>query len=237
MAVYVYSIALTTHPQRLDGLDGVGDPPEVLRTVRTGKLSAVVSDAPEELRPKRRDLGAHQAVQERLMADGTILPLQFGFTTTDDDAVRAVLEDRADEFSERLRALEDCAEYHLKAAQDENALLRQILQESDEARELNDAIRSGNSSPELPLALGELVSQEVQERQDRLAAAVLDALRGFAREERSSQATGNDFLNVSFLVTRDNEKRFLSEEQSLAEELGEDFDLRLLGPLPAYSFV
>ncbi|MFC9758920.1 GvpL/GvpF family gas vesicle protein, partial [Streptomyces sp. NPDC056921] len=66
MAVYVYSIVPTSHPQRLDGLDGVGDPPAALRTVQTGKLSAVISDAPEELRPKRRDLGAHQAVQERL---------------------------------------------------------------------------------------------------------------------------------------------------------------------------
>ncbi|MFC9758986.1 GvpL/GvpF family gas vesicle protein, partial [Streptomyces sp. NPDC056921] len=171
------------------------------------------------------------------MADGSVLPLQFGFTAPDDDAVRAVLEDRADEFGERLRALDECVEYHLKATQDENALLRQILQESDEARELNEAIRSGSSSPELPLALGELVSQEVQARHDQFAAGIVDALRGFAREERSSQATGDDFLNVSFLVARDNEQSFLSEEQGLAKELGEDFELRLLGPLPAYSFV
>jgi hypothetical protein len=205
--------------------------------VHTEALSAVVSDAPEELRPKRRDLSAHQAVQEQLMADGTVLPLQFGFTTVDDDAVRAVLEDGTDNFSERLRALEGCVEFHLKAAQDEDALLRQILQESDEARELNEEIRSGRSSPELPLALGELVSQEVQARQERLAVEVLDALRGFAREERLSQPTGNDFLNVSFLVERDNEKTFLGAEQDIAKELGEDFDLRLVGPLPAYSFV
>jgi hypothetical protein len=65
MAVYVYSIVTTNHPQRLAGLDGVGNPPSTLRTVHTKELSAVVSDAPEELRPKRRDLGAHQAVQER----------------------------------------------------------------------------------------------------------------------------------------------------------------------------
>ncbi|MFB7225339.1 GvpL/GvpF family gas vesicle protein [Streptomyces sp. NPDC056227] len=236
MAVYVYSIVRATHPQRLEG-HGVGDPPATLRTVRTEMLSAVVSDAPEELRPKRRDLSAHQAVQEQLMADGTVLPLQFGFTATDDEAVRAVLEDGRDDFSERLRALEGCVEYHLKAAQDEDALLRQILQESDEARELNEEIRSGRSSPELSLALGELVSKEVQARQDRLAVGVLDALRGFAREERSSQPTGNDFLNVSFLVERDNEKSFLGAEQDIAKELGEDFDLRLVGPLPAYSFV
>ncbi|BDH11681.1 MULTISPECIES: GvpL/GvpF family gas vesicle protein [Streptomyces] len=237
MSVYVYSIVATTHPQGLEGLDGVGKPPSTLRTVQSKELSAVVSDAPEELRPKRRDLAAHQAVQERLMADGTVLPLQFGFTTTDDEAVRAVLKERAEEFTERLEALEGCAEYHLKAAQDEDAMLRQILQESDEARSLNDQIRSGTGSPDLPMALGELVAQEVEARQQQLASVVLDALRGFAREESGSQATGNDFLSVSFLVERDNEKSFLAAEQDLAKELGEDFDLRLLGPLPAYSFV
>ncbi|MGX1759240.1 GvpL/GvpF family gas vesicle protein [Streptomyces lydicus] len=237
MSVYVYSIVATTHPQGLEGLDGVGKPPSTLRTVQTEDLSAVVSDAPEELRPKRRDLAAHQAVQERLMADGTVLPLQFGFTTADDDAVRDVLEERAEEFTERLEALAGCAEYHLKAAQEEEAMLRQILRESDEARALNEEIRSGTGSPDLPLALGELVSKEVQARQDRLAGQVLDALRGFAREESGFQPAGNDFLSVSFLVERDNEKSFLAAEQDLAKELGEDFDLRLLGPLPAYSFV
>ncbi|MGW8973005.1 GvpL/GvpF family gas vesicle protein [Streptomyces platensis] len=237
MSVYVYSILATTHPQNLKGLHGVGDPPSDLRTVQSKQLSAVVSDAPEELRPKRRDLGAHQAVQERLMSDGTVLPLQFGFTTTDDEAVRAVLKERADEFAERLEALEGCVEYHLKAAQDEDALLRQILTESDQARQLNEQIRSGNAAPELPLALGEMVSQEVQARQEQLAAGVLDALRGFAREESLSPPTGNDFLSVSFLVEQDNEKSFLGAQRDLAKELGEDFDLRLLGPLPAYSFV
>ncbi|MGY5125270.1 GvpL/GvpF family gas vesicle protein [Streptomyces nigrescens] len=237
MSVYVYSIVATSHPQRLDGLHGVGNPPSELRTVQSKKLSAVVSDSPEELRPKRRDLGAHQAVQERLMADGTVLPLQFGFTTTDDEAVRAVLKERTDEFTERLEALAGCAEYHLKVAQDEDALLRQILTESDQARELNEQIRSGTASPDLPLALGELVAGEVQARQEQLAAAVLDALRGFAREERTSPPTGNDFVSVSYLVEQDNEKSFLSAERDLAKELGEDFDLRLLGPLPAYSFV
>ncbi|MFE0375292.1 GvpL/GvpF family gas vesicle protein [Streptomyces inhibens] len=237
MAVYVYSIVAADHPQRLDGLDGVGDPPTALRTVHTKKLSAVVSDAPEELRPKRRDLGAHQAVQERLMADGTVLPLQFGFTTTGDDAVREVLEERTDEFTERLQALKGCAEYHLKAGQDEDAMLRQILTESDEARRLNEDIRSGNASPDLPLALGELVAKEVEARQERLAAAVVDALREFAREESASRPTGNDFVSVSFLVDQKDEKRLRAAEQELAEELGEDFDLRLRGPLPAYSFV
>ncbi|MFG2138281.1 GvpL/GvpF family gas vesicle protein [Streptomyces sp. NPDC048650] len=237
MAVYVYSVVASSHPQQLDDLGGVGDPPTALRTVQSRELYAVVSDAPEGLRPKRRDLAAHQAVQERLMADGTVLPLQFGFTTEDDAAVREVLDERAEEFTERLQALEGCAEYHLKAAQNEDTLLRQILRESDEARELNDRIRNGDESPQLPLALGELLAQEVQLRNDRLAAGVVDVLREFAREERSSKPGGDDFVNVSFLVDRDQEAKFLAAERDIAAELGEACDLRLRGPLPAYSFV
>lgn len=237
MAVYVYTVVDKTHPQRLDDLPGVGDPPTTLRTVGSDKLSAVVSDAPDGLRPKRRDLAAHHAVQERLMGDGTVLPLQFGFTTTDDDAVRAVLEQRAEWFLERLRSLGGCVEYNLKAGQDQSALLRRILRESEEARRLNDEIRGGRDDPRLPLALGELVAAEVLERQGRTAEEIVGSLRGFAREEHASQAAGEDFLNASFLVERKKEKSFLAAEQELADALGPDYDLRLRGPLAPYSFV
>ncbi|MFH8568011.1 GvpL/GvpF family gas vesicle protein [Streptomyces sp. NPDC017993] len=237
MVVYVYSIVATTHPQRLDDLDGVGDQPSTLRTVRSGKLAAVVSDTPEGLRPKRRDLAAHQAVQERLMADGTLLPLQFGLTAADDDAVRAALEERAEKYTTRLRVLQGCAEYHLKATQDEESLLRQILLDSEEARGLNEEIKSGRGRPDLPVALGELIAREVRARQDKQATEVIGALGRLAREERVSQPTGADFLTVSFLVEGGRAENFVSAEKELAAELGEDFAFRLRGPLPAYSFV
>ncbi|WP_411124121.1 GvpL/GvpF family gas vesicle protein [Streptomyces sp. x-19] len=237
MTVYVYSVVSTEHPQRVDELDGVGDPPAKLRTVQHGSLSAVVSDAPEDLRPKRRDLNAHHAVQEHLMADGAVLPLQFGFTAADEDAVRAVLEERVDVLTAQLAALDNCVEYNLKVGQDEEALLRRVLSESDQARALNDEIRSGSGNPELPLALGELVVQEVQARQGRLAADIVAALRGAVRQDHLSEPAANDFLNVSFLVHRDDEEDFLALEKQLADELGADFTVRLHGPLPAYSFV
>ncbi|MER6997126.1 GvpL/GvpF family gas vesicle protein [Streptomyces sp. NPDC000410] len=237
MAVYVYSIADKEHPLQLDGVDGVGDPPSPLRTVNSGSLTAVVSDAPEDLRPKRRDLTAHQEVQNRLMTHGTVLPLRFGLTAADDDAVRTVLEERAAEYTERLRALEDCTEYHLKVRQDEEALLRQVLEESSTARELNNTILKGTAGPEAPLALGELVAQEVQARQEALAAGVVEALRPFSRDTESSQPTGEDFLSVSFLVAHEQEELFLTTELSVANQMGDDFEFRLNGPLPPYSFV
>ncbi|MEU4107425.1 GvpL/GvpF family gas vesicle protein [Streptomyces sp. NPDC048208] len=237
MGVYVYSVTDKQHPLRLDDLRGVGESPGPLRAVTAGSLCAVVSDAPEDLRPKRRDVGAHQEVQERLMADGTVLPLRFGLVATSDDEVRAALEERADEYADRLRELEGCAEYHLKVSQDEESLLRQILAESPPARQLNDEIRAGSDDPSAPVRLGELVAQEVQARQEALAAGVVEALRPFARDLDSSQPTGSDFVSVSFLVADDQEEAFLTTELSVAHQLGEGFDFRLNGPLPPYSFV
>ncbi|MGC4996890.1 MULTISPECIES: GvpL/GvpF family gas vesicle protein [unclassified Streptomyces] len=237
MGVYVYSITDKQHPLRLDDLRGVGESPGSLRAVTAGSLCAVVSDAPEDLRPKRRDVGAHQEVQERLMADGTVLPLRFGLVAASDDEVRAALEERAEDYADRLRELEGCAEYHLKVSQDEESLLRQILAESPQARQLNDEIRAGSDDPAAPVRLGELVAQEVQARQEALAAGVVEALRPFARDLDSSQPTGSDFVSVSFLVADDQEEAFLTTELSVAHQLGEGFDFRLNGPLPPYSFV
>ncbi|MEY2245495.1 GvpL/GvpF family gas vesicle protein [Streptomyces sp. BF23-18] len=236
MTVYIYSITFKDHPLRLDGLDGVGAPPSPLRTVTAGPLCAVVSDAPEELPPGLGDIGRHQEIQQRLLADGTVLPLRFGHTAPDEEAVRAVLEERGDEYAERLRQLEGCAEYNLKASQDEEMLLREILAQSETARRLNDDIRDGTAAPDAAVRLGELVANEVRARQEALASGVIEALRPFAREIDSSPPTGTDFLSVSFLVSDEQDELFLTTELSLAHQMGEGFEFRLNGPLPPYSF-
>ncbi|MGW5680113.1 GvpL/GvpF family gas vesicle protein, partial [Streptomyces sp. NPDC003860] len=228
MPVYVYSVVAEDHPLRLDGLAGVGEPPGRLRTVSAEGLSAVVSDASEELRPKRRDLTAHQDVQDRLMRDGTVLPFRFGLTAADDDAVRTALTDNADTYRERLKALEGCAEYHMKVSQDEDALLRGILADSEPARRMTNAIRDGSAGPDMPLALGELVAQEVETRQQALAAGVMEALRPYARAEVSYTRGAEYFLGASFLIGDDEEEeRFLTAQQSLAHQLGEEVTVRL----------
>ncbi|OIJ96372.1 GvpL/GvpF family gas vesicle protein [Streptomyces monashensis] len=237
MAVYVYSITSKDHPMRLDDVHGVGEPSSPLRTVTNGSLCAVVSDAPEDLRARRRDVLAHQEVQERLMVEGAVLPLQFGMTAESDEAVRAALEDRADEFRERLRSLEGAKEYNLKVSWEEGALLRRILLESEEARELNAATRGGNGTPQMSLALGELVAREAEVRQQALATGIVEALRPYARDETPSPPGGRDFLNISFLVAADEEEMFQATGTRLANQLGEECEVRLRGPLPPYSFV
>ncbi|MFD9103072.1 GvpL/GvpF family gas vesicle protein [Streptomyces virginiae] len=236
MALYVYSIIGAGHPCRLDGLTGVGAQPGTLRTVTTEQLCAVVSDVDEEIRPKRRDLTAHQEVQTSLMADGAVLPLQFGYIAPDEQTVREALLHRADSYLESLERVEGCAEYNVKASQDEEALLREILDDFPDARKLNDRIREGDTDPRLPLQLGELVATEVRGRQETLASGLVQALVGFARDHAVRAPVDGDVLNLSLLVHGDQKDEFLDAEAGLAEQV-DGVDFRFGGPLPPYSFV
>ncbi|MFD3720531.1 GvpL/GvpF family gas vesicle protein [Streptomyces sp. NPDC058674] len=238
MALYVYAITGEDHPRHLDGLTGVGADPAPVRAVTAGPLCAVVSDIAEEIRPKRRDLQAHQDVQERLMAGGVVLPLQFGYTAPDDEAVRQALQENTNGYLATLERLEGCAEYHVRASQaDEDELLRRILQDSDQARDINDRIRAGAQDPQLPLALGELIAREVEERQESLAAELARALMPYARDSATHPPSPPDFLNLSLLVPHERKDDFLAVQASLATQIDGGVEFRLTGPLPPYSFV
>lgn len=237
MSVYVYAITKAEHPLGLDDVKGVGEDPAALHAVSNGELSAVVSEAPEDLSVSRRDVEAHQEVQQQLWTDGAILPLSFGFVAQDEAAVEALLQERAEAFSRRLDELTGRAEFNVKGVVDEDTLLRAVLTESARARELNDAIREGGGTYEDRLALGELVAQEVQGRQDALGEEALAALRPYALDERLAPPSQQYFVNASFLVDGERSDEFAEAGGELAEALGEGVELRLRGPLPPYSFV
>jgi hypothetical protein len=237
MSVYVYAITKAAHPLDLDDVKGVGEEPAALRAVSGSGLSAVVSEAPEVLSVSRRDVEAHHEVQEQLWTDGAILPLGFGFVAEDESAVEALLQERAEAYSRRLDELAGRAEFNVKGVADEDTLLRAILEESPQARELNAAIREGGGTYEDRLALGELVAQEVQGRQQAMGEEALAALRPYALAEQLSPASQQYFVNASFLVDDERSEEFAEAGGELAEALGEGVELRLRGPLPPYSFV
>ncbi|MFF7788382.1 GvpL/GvpF family gas vesicle protein [Streptomyces sp. NPDC007991] len=234
--VYVYAVTRSDHPLRLDGLRTVGGTDDPPRVVVHGPLAAVVSAAPPGLRPKRRDLAAHQELQERLMADGSVLPMRFGLLAPDDTAVRTALEEQGQDYARRLGELHGTAEFNLKAARDQDDLLREVLDGSEEARRLNRCTRDGTGSYEDRLALGELVARQVDARQRRQAEEIVGRLSALARASVVADPAKDDFLNVSFLVERARAEEFTTAGRRLAQDYGAAYDFRLRGPLPPYSF-
>ncbi|MGJ5752179.1 gas vesicle protein GvpL/GvpF [Streptomyces puniciscabiei] len=237
MSTYVYGITNRAHPALPEGMTGVGEPPRPVRVLTAGELAAVVSDAPEDLRPKRRDLLAHQNVLAESGAAGCILPMRFGSVAADDDAVTQVLGERADHYLERLRELDGKVEYNVKATHVEDAVLHLVMAENADMRELAEANRrAGGGSYDDKIRLGEMVAAAVKAREAEDAAEVQRLLTPAAAAVSTGPESTGWLVNVSFLVARDTAEDFLAMVEQVREN-NPHLDLRVNGPLPPYSFV
>ena len=237
MTTYVYAVTSADHPLRLGGTKGVGDPAGELRALTAGRLSAVVSDAPPGLRPKRRDLLAHQTVLEQLMSDGAILPMRFGLVGRDDSDVLASLDRNATDYATRLHGIEGALEYHLKVTRDEDDLLTEIIDDVPEARRLNELTRDDPDAYREKVALGEILAREVQVRNELTGQDILVRLAPATKCHVLGEPSPAHLLSVSFLVSREKAAEFTESVHREAASRGDAFALRLSGPLPPYSFV
>ncbi|WP_028800052.1 GvpL/GvpF family gas vesicle protein [Streptomyces sp. 142MFCol3.1] len=237
MSTYVYGIADADHPSLPEGMEGIGSPALTVRTVKGGGLAALVSDAPDNLRPKRRDLLAHQNVLSEAGGGGTVLPMRFGSVANDDDAVAAALEERAKHYQERLEALRDRVEYNVKVQHDEEAVLHAVMAGNPDVRALAQSNRdAGGGSHEDKLRLGEVVAKAVQAREVQDAEAVHAALEPHADAVSAAPDSTGWITNLSFLVDRASSEHLLTAIEQL-QQAHPHLVFRLNGPLPPYSFV
>ncbi|MET8243686.1 GvpL/GvpF family gas vesicle protein [Streptomyces sp. NPDC005202] len=237
MSTYVYGIAAASHPSLPEGMGGVGDPPRPVRILEEGELAAIVSDAPEGLRPKRKDLLAHQNVLGEAGAAGCVLPMRFGSVAPDDDAVTGVLAERAEHYRERLQALDGKVEYNVKGSHVEEAVLHRLMAGNPEVRAQAEANRqAGGGSYDQKIRLGEMVAASVKGQEAEDAAEVIRAVEPVAAAVNEGPESTGWLVNVSFLVDRNAAEQFLAAVEQARKALPH-VELRVNGPLPPYSFV
>ena len=234
---YIYGLASADHPALPDGMGGIGEPPRSVRVVKEGPLAALVSEAPEDLRPKRRDLLAHQSVLSEAGAGGPVLPMRFGSLAPDDESVAAVLAERTDHYEERLRELDGKVEYNVKAQHNEEAVLHQVMADNPDVRTLAEANRkAGGGTYEERLRLGELVVSAVQAREAEDAVELQRLLEPAAAAVSVGPESTGWLANISFLIDKKEAEHFLA---AIEEVRGSHphLEITVNGPLPPYSFV
>ncbi|MEV5241095.1 GvpL/GvpF family gas vesicle protein [Streptomyces cinnamoneus] len=237
MTTYVYGITRAGHRDLPEDLTGIGDPPLPVRTVTGSGLAAVVSDCPRELRPKRRDLLAHQQVVTEIGRRAPVLPMRFGSVSDSDDEVRDVLAEHGGRYEKQLEELGGRVEYNVKVVHREDAVLHRVLSEDAGLRTLAEANRAaGGGSYEQRLRFGEMVAERVREREDRDAELVRETLAPLAERTRTGPENAGCFLSLSFLVDESAARRLLAETGRLEKE-NPHVALSVHGPLPPYSFV
>ncbi|MBK1788273.1 GvpL/GvpF family gas vesicle protein [Prauserella cavernicola] len=240
-ALYVYGIVpsdVESDPEAR----GIGDPPSPITLVKHGDVAALVSeiDAGTPL-GKPADLSMHAQVLDATSGVAPVLPLRFGAVVAGEDAVtEELLAEHHDEFRSALEELEGKAQYVVKGRYDEQAILREILSESDEAARLRDSV---NSLPEDAarndrIALGELINNTIAAKREQDTSRTVEVLEGACVALNVREATHErDAVYLACLcevAEQDELERVVGE---LAQDWEGRVELRLLGPLAPYDFV
>ncbi|WP_407561753.1 GvpL/GvpF family gas vesicle protein [Streptomyces sp. 184] len=217
------------------GLRGVGRPPAPVRLLPAGELAAVVSDAPPDLRARRRDLTAHQDLLLALCEGGPVLPMRFGMTADDAGTVRRAVDAAAPVHLAALRRLGRRIEMNLKAMPAQDAV-QALVREDAAVRRLAAFVRR-QPSYEGNVRLGSAIAEGLDRRAAQAADGVARELAALADECVRGTEVPGCVLNTSFLLPRAHVERCRELVESRAAELRDRLELRLTGPLPCYSFV
>jgi Gas vesicle synthesis protein GvpL/GvpF len=236
--LYVYGIVEAEGPT-LDLPEGVA---RAMPSVHAcGRVAAVVSRfAGGEPTGRPTDVKAHEQVLRAVLEGrNTVLPVRFGSVYPDAEALdRELLAPRATELEGLLAEYADAVELELRVLYPNlDGLLRQLVDGDPTLARLSRKARESGSY-HAQIELGEATVAAFEQRRFADRALVRERLTPFVRDWREREELPERVAGqFAFLVERSRVSEFEETAEKLAEEVHERLRLRLLGPLPPYSFV
>jgi hypothetical protein len=219
--------------------DDAVEMPTGTRRIAHREVAAVVSDAGGEALSAARAVREHWRILQDLAKQTTVVPIRFGTAMASDEAVIDFLAPGHDALRAGIDALAGKVQLTVKGAYEQEALLRGVIARSPAIARLQAQVEGlpEAASYAKRIQLGELVSLEVDRQREHDGALVVERLEPLALAMRQETASGLDqAVNAAFLVTRDGVEAFDGAVAALGKELEGRIALRLIGPLPAYSF-
>ena len=234
--VYVYGVvrAGAIAPKSLEGVAG-----RPVTTIESDGLAAVTSDlvgAP--LRVRRRDLLGHLRVLETVFAETTIVPCAFGMVLSSRGAVDSeLLVGRRNELLALLERLDGQVQLNVTASYDEEAVLREIVQEDPEIARLRARTRAlGAAGHFESIRLGERVARALEERRAADAERLLGRLGREAEDAVVDPVSETVVLKASFLVANGRRASFDAALEDLVAAEAPRITFESIGPLPPTVF-
>jgi hypothetical protein len=239
--IYVYGIVPADVEVEKDA-EGIGNPPAKVKVIREGEIAALVSPIKtDQPLGKPECLQAHARLLDGTASVSPVLPLRFGAVLNDEEAVaEELLRANHDEFAHALKELEGLAEYIVKGRYVEEAILSEVLSESEQGRALREDIRgkSEDASRESRIALGELVTKAIETKRGMDTKAVLDEIDGLVAQVNVREPTHElDAVYVAVLAEVDRQDDLESAVEKFSDHWDGRVEMRLLGPLAPYDFV
>jgi hypothetical protein len=216
--------------------------PEVW-VVEGGDLGAIVGHQPAKDAKATRDQAlAHARVLEAAIVDAPVVPMRFGIVVPggDEQVGSDLLEARHDELARLLKKFEDRLQMTLKVTYEEDAVLREIVENEPDAAQLREQARKGSETQtrEARVRLGELISNALEQRRERDKNDIFGQLKPVS-VAAVDEAIETEFmvLNAPFLIQRDRTEEFEEAVDQLSQERHDRMKFTLLGPMPAFNFL
>jgi hypothetical protein len=236
---YIYAITSEAEARRAFGPIGIdgGDVYPVLE----GDLAAIVSDVPNgKVRPERRHMAAHHAVQKGLMEGGALLPMSFGVIADGPDAVRRILRLNREAFADQLRRVENRLEMSLVVRYDVPSIFEYFVRTHPELRAFRDQLFGGGRQPseDDKIELGRLFDHLLRDDRAELTRQVVESLAPLCAEIKENPPRGESgVMNLACLVARDGQEPFEHGIFEAAGRFDDSFSFDYSGPWPPYNFV
>lgn len=254
---YVYGIVSSTFTTGTDpkGLEGIG-----IARISEGNLTALVSHLPaKEYSPEKLEirtgevdwLGPRAVAHDRVVTwagdAGPVIPFPMWTLFSGEPGVRAMLEERANEFAKTLESVSGTHEYAVRVFASPAKVMDQIGRLRPVIAELESA--AARASPGQRYLIQKKIAEQrenevraflretAQDCFDQLEKASVKALRHKLPNETPA-GKGHAILYAAFLVSDalfDQFRQVLTSLMNQHSESGLDFDFT--GPWPPYNFV
>ncbi|MVU77283.1 gas vesicle protein GvpFL [Nocardia sp. ET3-3] len=221
---------------------GVGRSPTPIRTVPHGRIAALVSEVSlDESLDRAEDLQGYSRVVDELVNEMPVIPIRFGAALEDEAAVSSgLLEPNERKFESALDELAGLAEYLVIGQYIEEAVLREILQEDQQAAALSEALRTApaDASRDLSLALGETVNADLEYKRQADATIMVNALQELTDELVLRPPTHEqEVAAIAALIPTGKQDDLMRIGDQLSKQWSNRVDLRIVGPLAAWDFM
>jgi len=236
--LYLYAIAPESNGR---GFGAIGLDGGTVYSISHGRVSAVVSNVPEKIRPERRQLAAHQEVLKRLMGETAgILPVAFGVVADGSEAIQKILSRNQRPFLEQLRRVSGRMEMGLRVTWDVPNIFDCFVQTHPELRVARDRYFGGHREPtqDDKIELGRLFDRLLMEDREAHTERVVEILTPHCVEiKQNKPRTEREAVNLACLVERNGQAKFEVAVFEAAKLFDNSYAFDYNGPWAPHNFV
>ncbi len=241
--VFIYGFVHSNSP---DDMGPIGIEKAHVRVVPDGEIAAVVSDSPYgdfgslEKETLLRSLAVYQSVIEKIMERFKIVPMKYGTVVESQELLKRVMVQNHGRIDQSLSETEGKIELDVVAFwNDFDAVLQDLGQHQDIKQVREEAeTGAGGSLQEIRIKVGKMVKEALDRKKKKIADQVLSTLKHRAKQHcLHSLMDDAMIMNAAFLMDEEEEPSFEETVKGLDHYFQDTVNFRIVGPLPAYSFL